>query len=124
MGPTYLIEQNLGRELINDESVDHIDRNKLNDSLDNLRVISLKQNILDDIKRVKPIQIICIRCGTASFKKARDIKHNAKLGKAGPFCSRSCCGKYGAEIQNGREEKLDAQPTVISEYFYIEKKLD
>lgn len=119
----YLVEQNLGRELIDDESVDHIDRNKLNDSLDNLRVISLKQNISDDVKRVKLIEIICVRCGAIAFKKARNIKNNAKQGKAGPFCSRSCCGKYGAEIQNGREEKLSTQPTVISEYFYIDKKI-
>lgn len=40
-----LLEVKLGRILIGDETCDHIDGNSLNDSLDNLQMLSLKDNV-------------------------------------------------------------------------------
>ena len=42
----FRIEAKLGRKLINTETVDHIDGNKLNDDVDNLQVLSRRDNIL------------------------------------------------------------------------------
>ena len=62
-------------------------------------------------------------CGVKTFKEPHDLRGNSKQGKAGPFCGKSCAGKYGTEIQNKRMKKLTAQPTVVSEYYYLEKKV-
>lgn len=45
---------------------------------------------------------------------------NRKQGKAGPFCSRSCAGKYGANVQNG---KIAIEPEDI-EASYTTNKLN
>ena len=109
--PKYLIEQKLGRELNPKlETIDHIDGNPLNNDLSNLQVISLAEHARLDSRCVvdecREVQVECCYCFT-SFKryyKSLNDSHNKK--KAGPFCSRSCQGKYGAEVQNSRQEKL------------------
>jgi hypothetical protein len=40
----YVVEQALGRYLIKDEEVHHIDRNKLNDELGNLQVLTKREH--------------------------------------------------------------------------------
>ncbi len=42
--PKALLEIKLGRVLVGDETTDHIDKNKFNDSLDNLQVLSHADN--------------------------------------------------------------------------------
>ena len=37
-------------------------------------------------------------------KKLHDAIQYRKQGKAGPFCSKSCAGKYGKSIQLGAEK--------------------
>jgi len=41
----YLMSVKLGRKLEKDETVDHIDNNRLNDSLDNLQLLSRSDNV-------------------------------------------------------------------------------
>lgn len=41
----YLMSVKLGRELTDEETVDHIDNDKTNDSLDNLQILTYKENI-------------------------------------------------------------------------------
>lgn len=102
--PRYLMEQKLGRTLTDDETVDHIDGDFTNDDPSNLRVISRKINALIGAKRLKSQTFACPMCGTKFTKSGRalsDAITNAKRGKAGPFCSRRCQGRYGTDIQNG-----------------------
>ena len=40
------------------------------------------------------------------IKPACYVKHNRKMGKAGPFCSRKCAGVYGKNIQIARIAQL------------------
>jgi len=123
----HLVEEKLGRPLTEDETVDHRDRNKQNDNISNLQILSWERHKQKDTKYVKEIEITCILCGTKKKKQPKDVNHNARLGKAGPFCGRSCAGKYGAEIQNKRREKLPSQPIIPikeREYFYLEKRAE
>lgn len=120
----WLMEQHLGRILDDNlETVDHIDRDYTNDSLDNLRVISRAQHAKEDNRRVKDIKIVCIWCGIEAFKSPNDLRGNAKQRKAGPFCGKSCAGKYGAEVQNNRQKILGrTELNLTSEYYYTEKQ--
>jgi hypothetical protein len=120
--PKWLMEQHLGRKLLPNETVDHINRDKTDDRIENFRIITRSKHTSEDNPRVKPVEIMCVWCGIKAFKSARDLRGNSKQGKAGPFCSKSCSGKYGAELQNNRTKELEAQPTAISEYYYLEKK--
>lgn len=49
----YLMAVKIGRYLTKDETVDHIDEDKTNDTIDNLQIISLKDNITKHINRHK-----------------------------------------------------------------------
>lgn len=113
----YLMEKHLGKSLSRKETVHHIDGNPFNDDLKNLEVIDLKNHAKQDSRKVKPVKIICVRCKKEAYKNAKDLHNNSKHKKAGPFCSKSCAGKYGTDIQNGRIKPLPAQPG-----FPIEKR--
>jgi DNA-directed RNA polymerase subunit RPC12/RpoP len=89
----YLLEQNLGRHLTIDETVDHKDENPLNDSIDNLQILSLSNNI----KKSKPIEymeFICPNCNKEFEIRAIQYKNSQIYHKnAGPYCSKRCAGK-------------------------------
>lgn len=89
----YLLEQHLGRSLSSSETVDHIDGNFRNDSLDNLQILSRADNIRKSIKPKEMITFTCPVCKKETTKEARNIRANRKQGKAGPYCGKSCSGK-------------------------------
>lgn len=117
----YLMEQNLKRELLNSETVDHKDRNKLNDVIENLQILDLVTHSKLDSKRAKLIEIVCVWCSSKIFRKPNVLRRSSKLKKSGPFCSKKCSGEYGAEIQNNRQEKLPIQKPIQSTYYYNDK---
>jgi hypothetical protein len=108
----FLMEQHLGRKLNPDkETIDHVDGNAFNDDLSNLQILPRSEHSKLDAKRVQIIKFVCVLCNNIGFRKANQLNHNANLGKAGPFCSKQCAGKYGASVQNGIK-KLPVQSTV------------
>lgn len=104
-----MLEAHLGRILTRFETVDHIDGDKTNDTIDNLRVLSLSENAADSAVRLIPQVFECPTC-KCSFelanRKLKNAARNRNLGKAGPFCGRSCAGKYGASVGHGQIDEL------------------
>jgi hypothetical protein len=116
--PKWLVELQLGRRLDpNLETVDHIDSDVENNDINNLRIVPRDQHSADDTRRVKPIKFECAWCDKEFTRSPRLIRDKAKKGKAGPFCSRTCAGKYSRQLQLKLIEKLDSQHAVDSEYF-------
>ena len=106
----YLMEQELGRELTSDEEVDHRDRNHTNDEISNLRVISKEQHKDEDQKRRIPVEWKCPLCDekfVLDAKQENDAFQKRKQGKAGPFCSKQCAGRYGAEVRFGKRKPIE-----------------
>lgn len=116
--PKALIEVKENRILNLNETVDHIDEDYTNDDLNNLQILSRIDNA-DKSFKLNPQRVqkyfngICPECGNEFTKQMNYVKaNNIKQGKAGPFCSRVCAGKYGKEIQlsrvyaNGNAAKL------------------
>lgn len=100
--PKFLIEYELGIELDPIlHTVDHIDRDFTNNDRSNLQILSRSDNAKKSTTRRKPITGNCIWCNT-EFILTRDQISKRKKKMAGPFCSRTCSGKYGASIQNNR----------------------
>lgn len=95
--PRYLLEQHLGRELLPEETVDHINNDFTDDRLENLQLLSLAENARKEYIRSgrfrKMYTFNCPLCGKEASKFLNHVLSNWKKGKAGPYCSRSCSGK-------------------------------
>jgi hypothetical protein len=117
--PKYLMEQHLGKELdADDGTVDHINFDKDDNRIENLRVVPRKEHSADDTRRVKLIDLKCDQCQKEFQRSPRLLRDKSKKGTTGIFCSRSCAGKYSRDLQLGkRKEKLPIQPYIESEYY-------
>ena len=115
----YLYELKLGRKLIGDESIHHIDGDQDNNNIENLELVLRSEHTKLHAKRLVTKKFICPWC-SKEFELNRTKLSNAitnrKRGKAGPFCSRSCAGKYGAAVQNGKISKLKV--SLINQEYY------
>lgn len=116
--PKYLMEVHLGRYLEKNETVDHIDGNPLNNDINNLQVLDRKVHCANDAIRVKDVTVICQYCGkefTIEGSKLED-RNRKDRHQSGYFCSKSCSGKYGSEVQNGRIKPTTVD-RVVPEYY-------
>lgn len=94
--PRYLMEQKLDRELEDWEEVDHIDNDPTNNSIDNLQILTQRENQQKEAdRRTKEVwDFTCPICGVFFQKEARFVRwNNIVRKKKGPYCSRSCAGK-------------------------------
>lgn len=107
--PKALMEVKENRRLNENETVDHKDEDYTNDNLDNLQILSRTENAIKTFKsnpeRAQKWFIgICPTCNNEFTKQENYVKHNRKQGKVGPFCSRSCAGKYSKEVQMNKAD--------------------
>jgi hypothetical protein len=116
--PKYLMELHLKRYLTEDETVDHIDGNPLNNSIENLQVLDRKTHCSNDVYRNQDVIVNCAYCGKEfTIKGSTMHQRNRKdLHQSGYFCSRSCSGKYGREIQLGLRDHVKVEPAEIVKY--------
>ena len=91
----YAMMIELGRWLWSDEHIHHIDEDPLNDDRDNIRLMNMGDH--SRLHAVEPewYHFKCPQCGIGDRKLARNVRGNHKKNRAGPFCSRSCAGKWG-----------------------------
>lgn len=119
--PKYLMELKLQRYFEDNETVDHFDGNIFNDDYTNLIVKDRSAHVKDDVKRLKAQKFSCPLCNSKFIlvdKKLDYAISNRKRGKVGPFCSKSCAGKYGQSIQMGND-RLDV---IMIESIYTTNK--
>lgn len=98
------------------ETIDHIDRNVLNDAYSNLRVLNNKKHASLDAQRLKPKKVKCVWC-----KNVFEQKRRRKAGSAGPFCSKACTGVYGSSIQNGKVDRLNPKGVELRSYYTLKQ---
>ena len=116
--PKFLLEQELGRQLDQDlETVDHVDTNKDNNDLSNLRIVPRQEHSGDDTRRVRLLDLICAQCNKQFQRSPKLVRDKAKAGKVGLFCSKECAGKYSRDVQLGLREKLPVPDPPASEYY-------
>ena len=93
------MEQHLGRDLSDGETVDHIDHDFTNNSIKNLQILTRQENARKEMQRTersaKQIECTCPICLKVFTTFLRDYNRSQiVLKKAGPFCSKSCAGRY------------------------------
>jgi hypothetical protein len=106
--PRFLTEKRLGRYLLEDETIDHLDNNFNNNVEENIRIVSRREHVVDDVIRHEQQSFICPECGIMFSPDMHEAVQARKKGKAGPFCSKSCSGRYGQRIQTG-SKKLEVK---------------
>jgi hypothetical protein len=102
--PKFLMELYLNKYLNKNNTIHHKDKDFLNNKIDNLEVIERAQHAKQDVVRNRPMSFICPECEKKFIlegRKLHDADGNRQKGKAGPFCSRSCAGKYCQKVQMG-----------------------
>lgn len=94
--PRYLMEIYLNRELLPEETIDHINNDFTDNRIENLQILSLSDNAKkqNQLNPRKQITFICPNCKKEGVKWKSDVDHNRKKGKSGPYCSRKCAGQY------------------------------
>lgn len=91
----YLMSVHLKRILLDTEHVDHIDDNKLNDKINNLQILTQKENTEKYIRN-NPSDLVSLQCPNCNkvFTKPRNRAYSfLHLGKL-QSCSRKCSGEY------------------------------
>jgi len=110
--PKAIMEVRLKRVLNSDETVDHIDKNTSNNSVENLQILSRKEHSALDAKRVKDIEVKCFMCGKVFIATKNQLRKRA----SGFFCSKQCSGLYGAKMQNKAISKAPEKDFKIEYY--------
>lgn len=80
----YVMEQHLGRKLLESEHVHHIDGDKSNNDISNLQVMDIKEHSKLHFPRITWFDYVCSNCGK-SFQG-----YSCKVNPNSPACSRSC----------------------------------
>ena len=115
----YLMSVKEQRILNKNEHVDHKDNNKLHDDINNLQILSLKENNVKESKR-RGKKIVVLKCPCCNIEFERK-KRQTHLQKGGQYtgCCRKCSTTFGALLQhNPNDAKLQKalKDNVIKEY--------
>lgn len=95
--PKLIIEQHLGRKLLPNEQVHHIDENPMNNDISNLEILLLGEHQrLHNLERFMEFEEICGWCKQKFIITKKHYSNHRNNGIY--FCSRTCSGKYGAFI--------------------------
>jgi hypothetical protein len=116
--PKFLFEERFGRKLSPDkETIDHLNFDKSDNRLENLRIVPRDLHSADDTRRVVLIKLHCDNCDKEFSRSPRVIRDKATKGARGIFCSKSCAAAYSRAVQSGKKKQLPKVKPIDSEYY-------
>ena len=109
--PRVIMEQYLGRELLPNEDVHHIDGDVANNSVDNLTIINHGEHQRRHSQKFFDKTAICQVCGeeflwTAQRQQGYYSEKRANRNRI-ISCSRKCSSYYGRMVQLNRAEEIN-----------------
>lgn len=93
-----LMEKHVGRSLRSNEIVHHKDENPSNNELSNLEVLTYSAHATAHHWH-RHLNLVCSFCGKAFTRRGNVERANRKQTKVGPFCGKSCSGKWSRAQQ-------------------------
>nr|CAI9751382.1 HNH endonuclease [uncultured phage]CAI9752268.1 HNH endonuclease [uncultured phage] len=111
--PKALMEIYLGCRLSSDETVDHINEDFTDNTLENLQILSRSDNKKRSVVRRAYSSIHCQWCGKEFIPTRDQISHLDKP----KFCSLQCRGKYSAEVRNKNIKPLQFTENLDISYY-------
>lgn len=105
----YLMSVKLGRFLSNEEHVDHIDNDKTNDSIENLQILTQRENSDKYSKIIPRLDRVVYKCPACN--KVFDVRHgNSHLVNSKKYelktCSRKCSNSL-TKLKLSKEDKFN-----------------
>ncbi len=89
-----LMENKLGRSLLHNEDVHHIDEVKTNNDINNLEVLTKSEHAKRHVQIVDNVKLICNCCSKEFELKPHYFRLRKKRNKSNDvYCSRSCATK-------------------------------
>ena len=86
-------ENRLGRYLLPNEVVHHIDEDRYNNTPENLVVMTRDEHARHHAETVEMLDLVCPKCGKEFKEKPNQYRLRKKRNKSGGvYCSRSCGG--------------------------------
>jgi len=119
----YLVSVKEGRYLSKEEHVDHIDNDKTNDCLNNLQILSLKENNKKESERRGRlmVEMLCPCCSKKfSRRKGTTFLVNCYKNRLSS-CSKECSYSLNSLSDNERLNLLDIQKSNYRLYNYYEE---
>lgn len=120
----YTIEKRRGERLPDNMDVHHKDGDPTNDDPENLQVLTSADHAKLHAETINDRQSFdCPWCGDCFTlegeklsKAMRNLRYRKKKDRvaSGPFCSKSCAGKYGAAVQKGDIEPVPTEPREVN----------
>lgn len=91
----YLMQRHLDVRIPGTHDVDHINGDYTDDRIENLRVLTIKEN-LNTGARANPAIVIekCMQCGESTYQTIAQVKKRNTLNQWGPFCSNRCAKQH------------------------------
>ena len=117
----YIMEQHVGRQLHpKEETVDHINRDKTDDRIENLRIVPISRHVSEDRLRVNRVKCSCVWCDKGIIRESSWLKKGFINKHAGPFCGNKCKFEYMHYLNRGGK-KLTPQTDIEVKKAYIKK---
>lgn len=114
-----LMEVYIGRILNSDETVDHINHDKTDDRIENLRVIPRSQHASEDAVRVEIDPTNCAICNTKFIPTPKALSYY-KTAKNNLVCSPGCLSKL-RDVQSGKIDIPLTQQDITYRYYVVGK---
>lgn len=117
---TALMAVHLNRVLQEDETVDHVNRNKTDDRIENLRILPRTSHSADDAVRVEITPVNCPVCNRVFRMTGKQLAYN-KASKSPVCCTPKCTKKLQEIRRTNRTDKL--YPQTIDYRYYVLNKI-
>lgn len=100
-----VMEEHIGRPLDKNEVVHHKNGYRSDNRVENLALLSYSGHMKEH-RKIEFVTVSCLQCGKVFKKEAREERARIKKKRSGPFCGKSCTGKWSKQFQDQQRKDI------------------